>query len=65
MKNFIKVHKDSLPTFDSMDVIYKLNCINCDASYVGLVGNYAPESTNTIVMLDATLTLNRLLLTIE
>jgi len=32
---FIKVHKDPLPIFDSMDVIYKLNYIDCDTSYVG------------------------------
>jgi len=38
MRNFVKVHKDPLPIYDSMDVIYKLNCIDCDASYVGQTG---------------------------
>jgi len=35
MKSFIRVHKDSLPSSNSINVIYKLNCIDCDASYVG------------------------------
>lgn len=31
MRNFIKVHKDPLPIYNSLNVIYKLNC---DASYI-------------------------------
>lgn len=30
---FIKLHKDNLSKFK--DVVYKLNCIDCNASYVG------------------------------
>lgn len=35
MKKFIKVHKDSCPQTARSNVVYKINCNNCDASYVG------------------------------
>jgi len=31
----IKGHKDSLPNSSQMNVVYKLNCKDCNASYVG------------------------------
>jgi len=31
---FIKVHKDFLPTSCRSNVVYKINCLNCDASYI-------------------------------
>jgi len=31
----IKEHKDNFPTSSQMNVVYKLNCRNCNASYVG------------------------------
>jgi len=31
----IKAHKDILPKLSNKDVVYKLCCKNCDASYVG------------------------------
>jgi len=35
LNKFIKVHKDFLPTFSRSNVVYKINCSDCDASYVG------------------------------
>ena len=35
LKKFIKVHKDPLDSFSKSNVIYKINCNDCDASYVG------------------------------
>jgi len=36
LKKFIKVHKDIfLPSLSQANVVYKINCFNCDASYVG------------------------------
>jgi len=35
LNRFIKVHKDSLSTSSRPNVVYKINCSNCDASYVG------------------------------
>ncbi|KYN15983.1 hypothetical protein ALC57_11780, partial [Trachymyrmex cornetzi] len=32
---FIKTHKDPLPNMAKKHVVYKINCNNCDASYVG------------------------------
>jgi len=34
----IKAQKDSLPKFSNMNVVYKINCKDCDASYVGQTG---------------------------
>ncbi|KAL6416525.1 hypothetical protein ACFW04_013388 [Cataglyphis niger] len=34
----IKVHKDQEPKASSSNIIYKINCDNCDASYVGQTG---------------------------
>jgi len=33
--NIIKRHKDNLPDTSKMNVVYKLNCVDCNASYVG------------------------------
>jgi len=35
LNKFIKVHKDSLPKDLHTNVVYKISCDNCDASYVG------------------------------
>jgi len=35
LNKFIKVHKDHLSTFSRSNVVYKIDCSNCDASYVG------------------------------
>ncbi|XP_071577702.1 uncharacterized protein [Temnothorax nylanderi] len=35
MSTFIKAHKDSLPRSKQSNVVYKVNCMECDASYVG------------------------------
>jgi len=35
LSDFIKVQKDPLPKFSKMNVVYKISCKNCDASYVG------------------------------
>lgn len=32
---FIKVHKDSLSNEHKTNVVYKINCLDCDASYIG------------------------------
>src|SRR5436190_8884249 len=33
--HFVKVLKDPLPSRERNNVVYRINCINCDASYVG------------------------------
>ncbi|KAL6417635.1 hypothetical protein ACFW04_012605 [Cataglyphis niger] len=38
LHHFIKVHKDQVPKASSSNIIYKINCDNCDASYVGQTG---------------------------
>jgi len=35
LNKFIKVHKDTLPISSRPNVVYKIICSNCDASYVG------------------------------
>ena len=35
LRSIIRVHKDPLPLLSRMNVIYKIDCLNCDASYVG------------------------------
>jgi len=35
LSKFIKVHKDALLSSLCSNVIYKINCLDCDASYVG------------------------------
>jgi len=35
LNKFIKVHKDTLSSLSRSNVVYKINCLNCDASYVG------------------------------
>jgi len=35
LNKFIKVQKDILPTLSRPNVVDKINCLNCDASYVG------------------------------
>jgi len=34
LNKFIKVHKNPLPVASRSNVVYKINCQNCDASYV-------------------------------
>jgi len=34
----IKEHKDVLPKFSTKNVVYKISCNDCDASYVGQIG---------------------------
>jgi len=38
LKSTIKVHKDKLDRHSKSNVIYKINCSSCDASYVGQTG---------------------------
>jgi len=35
LNSFIKIYKDPLPKLSNMNVVYKISCENCDASYVG------------------------------
>jgi len=35
LEGIIKAHKDILPKLSNKDMVYKLHCKNCDASYVG------------------------------
>lgn len=35
LKKYIKVHKDKLERNQNSNIIYKINCSSCDASYVG------------------------------
>jgi len=35
LNKFIRVHKDALSLFSRSNVVYRINCLNCDASYVG------------------------------
>jgi len=35
LSKFIKGHKNALPSFSRSNVVYKINCLDCDASYVG------------------------------
>ncbi|KYN16034.1 hypothetical protein ALC57_11718, partial [Trachymyrmex cornetzi] len=35
LNSFIKTHKDPLPNISKKNVVYKINCNDCDASYVG------------------------------
>jgi len=35
LNKFINVHKDRLPFLSHSNVVYKINCLHCDASYVG------------------------------
>lgn len=35
LNKFIKNHKDPLPNYNCSNVVYKINCDDCDASYVG------------------------------
>ena len=35
---FIKAHKDNLPESSKRNVVYKIDCSYCNASYVGQTG---------------------------
>jgi len=35
LRNIIKAHKDPLPNLWKKNVVYELNCNNCEATYVG------------------------------
>jgi len=35
LNRFIKVHKDPLPNEQKTNVVYRINCLDCNASYVG------------------------------
>jgi len=35
LKKFIRAHKDNIPSECKNNVVYKINCSECDASYVG------------------------------
>jgi len=37
LRNIIKAHKDPLPNLCKKNVIYKLNCNNCENTYVGQI----------------------------
>ncbi|KYQ49832.1 hypothetical protein ALC60_11007 [Trachymyrmex zeteki] len=38
LNKFIKVHKDPSPNEEKRNIVYKINCKECDASYVGQTG---------------------------
>ena len=38
LNRFIRTHKDSLCEASNRNVVYKINCKDCDASYVGQTG---------------------------
>lgn len=38
LNDLIKLHKDPLPKMNHANVIYKISCKDCDASYVGQMG---------------------------
>ncbi|XP_071582148.1 uncharacterized protein [Temnothorax nylanderi] len=38
LNKFIRVHKDPLPNSSMRNIVYKINCKDCDASYVGQTG---------------------------
>jgi len=38
LNSLIKLHKDPLPKMNHTNVIYKILCKDCDASYVGQTG---------------------------
>ncbi|XP_018306455.1 uncharacterized protein [Mycetomoellerius zeteki] len=38
LSNYIRVQKDKLPHFMHTDVVYKVECRDCDASYIGQTG---------------------------
>ncbi|EZA49073.1 hypothetical protein X777_12782 [Ooceraea biroi] len=35
LQRFVKVHKDALPVSSNKDVVYRITCKDCDATYVG------------------------------
>jgi len=35
LNKFIKVYKDPLPLLSRSKIVYKINCLHCDSSYVG------------------------------
>lgn len=35
LNSIIKIHKDSVPRLQRTNVVYKIDCADCDASYVG------------------------------
>jgi len=45
----IKAHKDILPKLLNKDVVYKLCCKNCDASYVGQTSRQLKQRFQSIV----------------
>jgi len=38
LSGLIRVHKDTLPNSSKKNVVYKITCKDCDASYVGQTG---------------------------
>jgi len=34
LSKFIKIHKDALPSSSRSNVVYKINCLDCDTSYI-------------------------------
>lgn len=38
LNKIIKTHKDPIPKQSKKNVVYKINCGDCDASYVGQTG---------------------------
>src|SRR5436190_18793427 len=38
INNIVRTHKDALPHMSRSNIVYKINCNNCDASYVGQTG---------------------------
>ena len=50
LKNFIKVHKEPLNSFSKSNDAYKINCNDCDASYLSLIclcGTKGEEAENS------------------
>ena len=66
LSSFIKTHKDSLPTQNKRNVVYKINCSSCEVSYVGQTGRqYIRAFPNIKIKSNVHLKDSRLLLSIE
>ncbi|KYQ56914.1 hypothetical protein ALC60_04118, partial [Trachymyrmex zeteki] len=46
LNSFIKVHKDRVNKTSNQNVVYKINCNDCNASYVGQTRETATAATN-------------------
>jgi len=54
LTKFIKVHKDPLPNSQKKNVVYKIHCRDCDASYVRQTGRLKQKFLNIRVTSEET-----------